>query len=206
MEHSAYAHSLDHILHSIEKLDLEPMKFRLTHEKTENPWSRERAELAALGYRRYLVLQAKYPGKIIPPTEDIDTFWHAHILDTRKYAEDCQNVFGCLLHHFPYSGLRGDEDLSRHEAAASDMKALYEREFGEPLSLLGAWWTHESAGSQPELKSASCTRVAASWHAGEESVAPARAQAADAAVEAAVARPRASERERRKATSAAWCG
>jgi hypothetical protein len=62
--------------------------------------------------------------------EDVDTFWHYHILDTRKYAADCQAVFGQFLHHFPYSGLRGNEDAAAHEAACERMRVLYEETFG----------------------------------------------------------------------------
>jgi len=38
----------------------------------------------------------------------VDAFWDQHILDTRKYAEDCAAAFGHFLHHYPYSGM-GDE-------------------------------------------------------------------------------------------------
>jgi hypothetical protein len=61
----------------------------------------------------------------------VDTFWHYHILDTLKYAEDCQAVFGYFLHHFPYLGLRGEEDLLAHERVGERMRVLYEDTFGE---------------------------------------------------------------------------
>ncbi len=31
-----------------------------------------------------------YPGEPVVPSTGIDQAWHAHILDTRKYARDCQ--------------------------------------------------------------------------------------------------------------------
>lgn len=126
--------SLSRVVDAIANLDLESVKRRLMHEKGEYRWSAERADRAEAGYRRYLTLRAKYPGVQMSPTLDIDTFWHAHILDTRKYAEDCDTLFGGLLHHVPSLG---DEELdeARHEQASWVMSTLYEKEFGEPLDL-----------------------------------------------------------------------
>ena len=124
--------SLSRVFDAIDTLDLESIKRRLTHEKGEYRWSAERAERAELGYRRYLALRAKYAGVQMSPTEDVDTFWHAHILDTRKYAEDCDAVFGGFLHHNPTLG--DDEHTeAQHDTAAWVMRELYQREFGESL-------------------------------------------------------------------------
>ena len=32
---------------------------------------------------------------------DVDEFWHQHILDTRKYRDDCENIFGHYMDHTP---------------------------------------------------------------------------------------------------------
>ena len=32
------------------------------------------------------------------------------MLDTAKYRADCDEVFGRFLDHFPYAGLRGEDD------------------------------------------------------------------------------------------------
>ncbi len=55
-----------------------------------------------------------------------------HILDTRKYAADCETTFGYFLHHFPYLGLRGEEDAQALQAAFLEMQRLTVEEFGEP--------------------------------------------------------------------------
>ena len=47
-----------------------------------------------------------------------------HILDTRKYAADCEAAFGHFVHHFPYLGLRGEEDTKALEAAFVNMQQL----------------------------------------------------------------------------------
>jgi hypothetical protein len=74
----------------------------------------------------------KFPGECVAPRSDVDLFWRYHILDTIKYAQDCQAVFGHFLHHFPYVGLRGAEELAAHERVAERMRDLYETTFGEP--------------------------------------------------------------------------
>jgi hypothetical protein len=74
----------------------------------------------------------KFPNEAIAPQFDVDIFWHYHILDTMKYAVDCDNVFGYFLHHFPYLGLRGEDDEELHERAGVRTQELYESIFGDP--------------------------------------------------------------------------
>lgn len=91
----------------IKNLDLEPIKFKLVK---EGGWTVEKADRVAVLYKGFLTLHALYPEGTHVPTHEIDDMWHAHILDTAKYMADCHDVFGYYLHHFPYLGLRGDED------------------------------------------------------------------------------------------------
>lgn len=60
--------------------------------------------------------------------------WHHHILDTHAYAPDCQSVFGHFLHHFPYWGMRGEEDKAELYSAYAATLQLYEQHFGAPES------------------------------------------------------------------------
>ena len=60
-------------------------------------------------------------------------FWHCHILDTKKYADDCQHALGFFLHHFPYFGMRGEEDSQNLRRAFEETLTLIEREYGESL-------------------------------------------------------------------------
>jgi hypothetical protein len=121
------------VIAAIQTLDLGPIKLKLMDPEEGQGWSREYVERMELAYKRYLTLMVKYPEQTIAPTKDVDKFWHGHILDTMKYAEDCQSVFGYFLHHFPYFGMRGEQDAANLRAAAANMHALYERDFGEPL-------------------------------------------------------------------------
>ena len=127
--------SLDDVLAAIAALDLDPIKVKLMHEESGEGWPRQYADQMEVEYRRFLELMVKYPNDLIAPTMDVDEFWHYHILDTMKYAEDCQNVFGHFLHHFPYLGLRGEEDLTLHESAGDHMRQLYMKEYGVPPGL-----------------------------------------------------------------------
>src|SRR4029077_20001089 len=71
-----------------------------------------------------------HPGETLAPCKPVDNFWHGHILDTHMYAEDCDRVFGRFLHHFPYFGMRGDEDAANLARAAETTQRLYREQFG----------------------------------------------------------------------------
>lgn len=115
----------------IDSLDLEPIKVKLMHRPSGEGWSLARANAAEVEYRRFLYLMKKFPQEQAGPSTEVDTFWHYHILDTQKYAQDCHAVFGYFLHHFPYVGLRGEDDLDAHERVGARMRLLYEDTFGE---------------------------------------------------------------------------
>jgi len=157
--------SLDQVLAAIAALDLDPIKVKLMHEESGEGWSRGYADRMETEYRRFLELMVKYPDEAIAPSMDVDEFWHYHILDTMKYAEDCQNVFGYFLHHFPYLGLRGEDDLSLHEAAGENMHRLYEKEYGaqQPVEAGARDETAWSAASGRTAWSAASARTA--WSA-----------------------------------------
>jgi hypothetical protein len=115
----------------IAELDLEPIKVKLMHEESGEGWSLEKADAVEFEYRRFLYLMKMFPNEQTAPLMDVDTFWHYHILDTMKYAVDCETVFGYFLHHFPYIGLRGEDDEAAHRRVGDRMKELYEETFGE---------------------------------------------------------------------------
>ena len=118
-------------MNAIAALDLEPIKVKLMHQESGEGWSRARADAVEFEYRRFLFLMKKFPDEQTAPLVDVDTFWHYHILDTMKYAADCDAVFGYFLHHFPYIGLRGEDDEAAHQRVGLRMKELYEATFGE---------------------------------------------------------------------------
>lgn len=134
--------SLDEVQAAIRSLDLDPIKIKLMDREGER-WTREYADEVEVWYRRFLFLNAKYRNQPIVVTKPIDTFWHYHILDTMKYAADCQAVFGFFLHHFPYFGMRGDDDARNLELAFGNTLEIAELEFGE--NMLGLVSQQETA-------------------------------------------------------------
>jgi hypothetical protein len=123
----------------INSIDLEPIKFNLVSREEGPGWTVEKTKLIETWYRRFLTLVKTYPNQTIVPTKDIDTFWHYHILDTRKYMDDCDKVFGSYFHHFPYFGIRGEEDKLNFDKTFLDSQELFEKHFGEsPLSVEAA--------------------------------------------------------------------
>lgn len=121
---------------AIDELDLDPIKVKLMSEEGEG-WSVQQVNTVEKWYKRFLALCLWHLSKPIVPTKAIDTFWHYHILDTMKYAEDCQNVFGYFLHHFPYFGMRGDEDDQARVVAFRESERLFFEMFSEPYSNSG---------------------------------------------------------------------
>jgi hypothetical protein len=120
----------EQMVEAVFALDLDPIKFKLMDKKEGHGWTREEADRHELEYKRFLALVAKYPDDVITPDTNVDKFWHGHILDTMKYAEDCQNVFGYFLHHFPYFGMRDEEDAANLAEASANTRRLYQQEFG----------------------------------------------------------------------------
>ena len=117
-------------LDRLHNLDLEPIIFRVMYlEKTL--WSLEKADNVAQMYRCFLYLAWKYPGKVIVPNKAVDQFWHQHILDTEKYHQDCQAVFGYFMHHFPYFGMRGEVDTQALNTAFAETLSLLKEQFGD---------------------------------------------------------------------------
>ena len=108
-------------------LDFSMLKRKLGEEKGWSPGHQNEVEDL---YCRFLALNVVYRDQKICPTGPIDEFWHAHILDTRAYERDCQNLFGEYLHHFPYFGMRGPADRADLETAFEQSRVLFIRHFG----------------------------------------------------------------------------
>src|SRR5712675_2352823 len=84
----------------IRNLDLSSVRAKLVEKMG---WSPEQAQTVEIDYKRFLyALVHNEEGDVLsPPTQDVDEFWHQHILDTRKYREDCRAIFGHYVDHSP---------------------------------------------------------------------------------------------------------
>ncbi|WP_320820307.1 hypothetical protein [Thalassolituus sp.] len=102
-------------------------------EKDSGKWNLGRAESALLGYKRYMALTKALGGLQLVPNADIDEIWHMHILDTRAYMADCDELFGEYLHHYPYFGMLGEENKKEWIQVQNESDALWQDLFGEQL-------------------------------------------------------------------------
>ena len=129
--------SLEEIKEYIFNMDMSMIFFKMTDEECAGDlgllWDDEDAAFAINQYRQYLYLIRKYDTNI-SPTLAIDAVWHNHILDTRKYVQDCQAIFGHYLHHFPYFGSRDEEDRKHLEMAFENTKMLFKKEFNVDIA------------------------------------------------------------------------
>ncbi len=80
------------------QLDLAKLSRKLQRDRG---WSDQQAREAVLAYRRFLQLRRWHPEVPLVPNAAIDAVWHAHILDTEAYIQDCELIFGSYLHHVP---------------------------------------------------------------------------------------------------------
>jgi hypothetical protein len=121
---------------AIASLDLEMVKMKMREPEEKLGWTHEQVEAAEIEYKRYLTLCLRfpYPKHSVVPNKIMDTMWHYHIMDTKAYHKDCNTVFGHYLHHYPYFGLRGEEDAKNLKSAFEKTKEYYISEFREPMT------------------------------------------------------------------------
>jgi hypothetical protein len=124
---------------AIQAIDLTPLRTALRHHRLTT----EQIEYIEQKYRRFLFLCGTHARAVIP-TQDVELLWHPHILDTMKYREDCQEVFGFFLDHYPYFGLNGDQ--IELQTAFEWTCAIYENTFGDPYE------TSDAMRVEPELE------------------------------------------------------
>ena len=104
-------------------LDLNKVRAQL---KSRKGWEDGRIAAADAEYRKFLWLLYAYPGEMMVPwNQDMDEFWHQHILNTADYTATCMKLFGKYIDHTP-------EDVGNAAAqhqAAHQTSERYKREF-----------------------------------------------------------------------------
>ncbi|MEI6750731.1 MAG: glycine-rich domain-containing protein-like [Bacteroidota bacterium] len=130
----------------IAQINLEMVKMKLRDQNEGQAWTERQSDEAELEYKRWLTLVKRH-GKGMIPTKAIDIIWHQHILDTRAYITDCDKVFGGYMHHYPYFGMRDEQEAKDLENAFRKTQALYQDAFKETLgSNAGENCWHDCAG------------------------------------------------------------
>jgi hypothetical protein len=127
---------LDTVRQYIDQIDFTMLKSKLTAPVSEEGfgWTVDQADRAEARSKKWLFLRRKYDGEILPPTHEIDAFWHAHILDTMAYHRDTAAILGRYLHHYPYFGMRGEDDNRALVNAFDNTKQRYLEEYGEEIA------------------------------------------------------------------------
>ena len=137
------------------QLDLQPIAYSLIH-SNEEKWNIQKTNQAISAYQMFLLLIYLYPNSQLVPNQEIDRVWHYHILDTMKYAEDCEMLFGKFIHHFPYFGKRGKIDRENLRKAFEQTQVIFEEHFG--ISMDEGYKSGIPADCQPIGKIAQLTR------------------------------------------------
>ena len=132
LERISFLINMKNIDPAIAEINLEMIKMKMHEAEEGENWTHEQCDSAEIEYKRYLQL-CKVFGKGIVPNKIMDTVWHYHILDTRAYAQDCENVFGHILHHFPYFGMGGEQDSINLKNSFIKTKEQYLATFGEDM-------------------------------------------------------------------------
>jgi hypothetical protein len=119
-------------LAAIDALNLECVRTRMTDGQLGKGWTDEHANRVEALYRRFLQLVVKYPedAESLVISSDVDEFRHAHIIHTRKYAEDCEAIFGFFLHHTPRRRTGTESGASEHAASTEKAHRSHERQSG----------------------------------------------------------------------------
>ena len=117
------------------KIYIDSIDFSLIIDKMVrfDTWLQKDAEKTCQLYRNFLFMKKKYAenGVKVPPSRDVDEFWHYHILDTKKYHEDCNTIFGYYLDHHPtYLGKEGEEKLGLLRTSFKELQNIHFNEFG----------------------------------------------------------------------------
>lgn len=114
------------ILASLPEFDLSVVIERIRLEHSD--WEEERVAAAEIDYRRYLALCKLESSAALIPTLDADEIWHAHILHTQQYREDCKVFFGYFLDHAPFNTKNG-------KFSSGYTANLYRKVFGEEFKM-----------------------------------------------------------------------
>jgi len=131
-------------------LDLSNVRMKLADADEGKGYGVSHLDIMEAEYRKFLSLHLAYPEMDVVPCQIVDEMWHQHILDTAAYREDCEAIFGRFLDHFPYFGMRGDDDARALHDAYEETLDRYRAAFGEPPA--DTWITVDA--------SAKCRRTA----------------------------------------------
>lgn len=96
------------VLAQVMSYDLSLIRERFLKDHPELSSSLESIELL---YRQYMYLCAIQPKMSLSvPSNEVDKFWHCHIIHTQAYQNFCNDIAGYFVHHAPHSALTTNEE------------------------------------------------------------------------------------------------
>lgn len=114
----------------IDDMDLSPVVDRMIQVYR---WKKKYAFIVMEQYKNFLFLKWKYGNNyLLPPSVEIDEFWHNHILHTQNYYQDCLKLFGEYLHHHPQH--KDAQSITKRELEwrfENETQRFYQLEFGD---------------------------------------------------------------------------
>ncbi len=119
----------DCFIQNLSALDLNPIAYKLMNPEGGEGLTPQLTKQAIAQYLMFLCLVSLYPHQPLVPTLLADQVWHCHILDTAKYVEDCQMLFGRFIHHFPYFGVRSESDRQQLNTNFTHTQDLLKQHF-----------------------------------------------------------------------------
>lgn len=108
-------------------------------------WHKEYAYQVAREYGRFMKLRNE--SDQCSPSDDIDKFWHQHILNTALYTEYCQKRFKRLVNHNPEDAY----DQSKRRQRIKNSLTAYKRIFQKQPNL--KVWNINSPNTSLNVKS-----------------------------------------------------
>ena len=83
------------------EFDLGPIVEQMGYKPEFKDWTPDRIMTAIRGYRVFLAECKANPETPLTPDRDVDMVWHQHMLNSKRYFDDCRAYFGYYLHHLP---------------------------------------------------------------------------------------------------------
>jgi hypothetical protein len=108
------------------KSSIRSLKYKLMK---DNAWNQSDHKEAEEEYMRFLTLRMIHPQAELAPSKLIDIVWHAHILNTEAYHQDCDRLFGKYLHHVPHlEEKQSDKNAESFEYTQSLFPLIFDRQ------------------------------------------------------------------------------
>ena len=123
-------------------------------------WSLERRERGAERYTQWLALKQLHLRSPIAPTEEIDLFWHLHMLSPVAYVRDCQRLFGFVLDH--------DGGFGKEPAELPVLKEVFLQTAERWVAAFGVPYRDDGLDAQASVTSCWHDCSGRCWHACSE--------------------------------------